>query len=407
LAAEMNFAFVPNGAKGDFGIAAAARFLQVRVPAAGRVPRAKTNLQDILDWIDVATPAGDEVETVFLVSHASEQHVSFLFTAGQTDPSVYTVLVDIQGPSSPFRAPIRFRSTPPAGATPIQIVIKGCRIGESEAFLRLLKTLMGGQLLVTAPRHFNVFFGVENKNSSFVIDCLSYNRELHRKVPITKYPDLVSAFTSAGFTRYDGSTQPLGEMVNLFDQLQKPVKLALKTYLPTASTTAELKRPLRIKVKFNEPIAGEMSYALKKIAEYRAQRVRKTVARMDMTAFSAKPVVDHLTDAIAKWDARYLSQNVAGGTVRKTFGEHLGLHKGEAIDDYVVWSDEPDKDKATGAKGRKIVGTFFRYQLIQPVTSVADGTLLFDSQKERGAALMTPTTWPTVPAEIAALFRTV
>ncbi len=403
----MDFAFVPNGAKGDFGIAAAARFLDMRVPAAGRVPRSKTNLQDILDWIDVAIPVGDEVGTVFLVSHASEHHVSFLFTAAQTDPSVYTVLVDIQVPGGPFRAPIRFLSAPPAGASPIQIVIKGCRIGESEAFLRLLKKLMGGQVQVTAPRHFNVFFAVENKSSAYVIDCLSYNRELHRKAPIANHADLVTAFTGAGFPRYNGSPQPAGEMSDLLDQLKKPVKLDVSKYLPTAKTASQLKLPLRTKVKFNEPVAGETSYALKVIAEYRAQRVRKTVARMDMVAFSAKPVADHVTEAIANWDAKYLSQNVPGGTVSKTFGEHLGLHQGETIAANVTWSDEPDEDKATGTKGRKIVGTYYSYQLIHPVTSVTDGTLVFDSQKDKGAALTAPTTWPTAATEIAALFRTV
>jgi hypothetical protein len=403
----MDFAFVPHGAQRDFGIATAARFFNVRVPAAGRVPRGTTNLQAILDWIDLATPVGADVGTVFLVSHASEHHVSFLFTAGQTDPSVYTVLVDIQGVSGPFRAPVRFRNAPSAGATPIEIVVKGCRIGESEAFLRLLKRLMGGQVLLTAPRHFNVFFTLENKTSSYLIDCLSYNRELHRKLPLRTHADLVSAFTSGAFNRYDGTPQPHGEITDLLAQLDKPVKLPARKYLPKASTTAQLKLPLRSKVRFSEPIAGETSYALKNIAEYRAQRLRKTIARMDMTLFSAKPLADHVADAIAKWDTTYLSQNVPGGTVRKTFGEHLGLHHGETIDDFVTWSDEPDEDKATKTKGRKIVGTFYSYQLIHAVTSVADGTLLFDSETEKGAALTTPTTWPTVAAELAALFRTV
>jgi hypothetical protein len=402
----MDFAFVPSNADNDPGIATAARFLNLRVQAAGRVPQTKTNLKDILDWIDAATPTGDEVETVFLVSHASEQHVSFLFTAGQTGPSVYTLLVDIQVPSGPFRAPIRFRSTP-AGATPIRIVIKGCRIGESEAFLRLLKTLMGGQVAVTAPRHFNVFIQVNNRISSVLIDCLSYNREVHNKAPITKYADLISAFTGAGFTRYDGSAQPDHEMVDLLDQLQKRAKLPVSKYLPTVGTAAEIKLPLRTKIKFNEPVVGKTSRALRTIAQNRAHRVRETVARMDMPVFSSKSVAGHVTDAIAKWDATYLSPSVTRDTVTKTFGENLGLHKGEAIDAYVTWSDEPDKDEATGTKGRKIVGTFYRYQLIQPVTSAADGTLLFDSQTERGTALTRPTTWPTDPAQIAALFRTV
>ena len=402
----MDFVFVPNAAKGDTATQTAKQLFDVRVPAAGHVPRKKGNLQDIVDWVDLNVPTTQKIGNVHIVSHASQDHVSFAFTATQSGPSVYTKLIEtIDGGA--FRVPTKFGAVPPAGASRIGIVIKGCRIGESEAFMRLLKTLLGGEVLVTAPRHFNGFVGLINKASAYVIDCLTYNHELHRKLPITSHADLVTAFTGGGFLRFDGSPQPSAGITTLLGLLQKPRKLPAKDFLPTAKSGSRIKLPLLTKLKFNEKVAGEKTHASNATTQYRAARVEKVVARMDMPTFNAKPLANHVADAEAKWDATFRKHNVTGGTIVKTFGEHLGLHKGEVINNFVVWSDQPAVDKATKTKGRQIVGTFFRYQLLMPVVSVIDGTLLFESEKVRGPALTNPRTWPTDATQLAALFRTV
>lgn len=401
----MDFAFVPNDVA-DPPTKAANRFLNGRLPAAQRVPRRTTNLQDILEWIDVKAPAGATIGTVYINSHASATHVSFKFTPGQSDPSLYELLVNIQGPAGPFRVPARFTNPPAAGVAPIRIFIKGCQIGESEAYLRLLKTLLGAQVAVAAPRHFNGFFHIRRKKSSVVFDSLSYNREIRRKAPIADFAKLVEAFEDTEFHRYDGSPQPPEELTALLDQLQEPPKPALDDIL-LKGTTSRFERHLLTKIRFNESIGGRATHAIKGLAEYWAQRVRSTVARMDMTAFSAKPIADHVIDAEAKWDAKYRSPAVSSGTITKTFGEHLGLAADEAIDEHVEWTAEEEIDRATATRGRKIVGTHYRYRLIHPVTSVADGTLLFDSHREKGPALTSPTTWPTLQTHVDALFREV
>lgn len=403
MAAEMDFAFVPNDVA-DPPTEAANRFLNGRLPAAQRVPRATTNLQDILGWIDAHAPADAAIGTVYINSHASTTHVSFQFTPAQTDQSLYELLVDIQGPTGPFRLPARFANPPAAGAAPTRIFIKGCQIGESEAYLRLLKTLLGGQVVVAAPRHFNGFFHIRRKKSSVVFDSLSYNREVRRKAPIADFARLVEAFENTVFHRYDGSLQPPEELTALLGQLRKPPKPALEHVLLTRSSRFE--QPLLTKIKFGEPIAGRATHAVKMLAEYWAQRVRTKVARLNMTDFSAKPIADHVADAEAKWDAKYRSPPVSSGTITKTFGEHLGLAASEAIDQHVEWTDEEEIDGA-GIRGRKIVGTNYRYRLIHPVTSVADGTLLFDSHREKGPALASPMTWPTLQTHVDALFREV
>ena len=91
----MDFAFIPEPGK-DASILAARQLYHSRIPPSGIVPEAKANLEDILKWIDTHVLSGQQVSSVFLVSHASDHDVSLLMTPGQKGRSVYMLLVDLQ-----------------------------------------------------------------------------------------------------------------------------------------------------------------------------------------------------------------------------------------------------------------------------------------------------------------------
>jgi hypothetical protein len=401
----MDFAFIPEPGK-NASILAASQLFHSRIPSSGIVPKAKTNLEDILKWIDTHVPSGQQVSSVFFVSHASDHHVSFLMTPGQKGLSVYTLLVDLQQGSG-VSVPSRFTAAVPAGGKSIQIVIKGCRIGSSEIFLLLLKTLLGGQVQVTAPRHYNGMLNISKKGAVVALDTLTYNIEVHLKDPITSHAKLVDAFKAAKFPRYDGSQIPDADIDATLDQLIKPVKKTESTYLPTKTSMKQLKIPFSFLLKFNENIAGRTKHSDDTLCQLRSERVHRTVAQMDDTLFASKPLMDHVDDAAAAWEQKFKKPNLQGGTAEKSFGEHLGLDLGEDLKSLIAWEALKITDPKTGTKGKAIVGTYFRYQLLIPITSVTDGTILFDSERLTGPALANPTTWPSDPNQQAELFRTV
>ena len=367
------------------------------------IPASASSLKEMLVFVDAH--AGGSIGSVSIVSHASPTHVSFPLTAAQSQPSIYQVLADLYKPPFPFGAPASFHQAPAPGATPIPIVIKGCRVGRSEAFMRLLKSIIGEGVTVEAPQHFNYFLHIGNRTTRYIFDCLCYDFEIHRKNRITTHADLRSAFSSASFERYDGSAMPTADLTALIDQLKTE---KLSNYLPSTSTKKEIKIGLKTKVKFNETVIGKTVHAMtgkQGIAQYRALRVSKTIARMNLADFDAKPLADHIAKAEADWNAKYQSANVLGGTVKKSFAEYLGLHKGEDPALLVTWKVSDDKDG--GAEGKRIEAVFYRYELILPLTSVSDGALLFASEALKGPALTTPITWPSNSAHMAALFRRV
>lgn len=400
----MDFAFVPPPAnKKDWAIINAREVLAKRVGSLGLIPTSANSLKEMLTFVD--TNAGGSIGSVFLVSHASPTHVTFPLTPAQSLPSVYQVLADLYKPPYSFGAPSSFRLTPAPGATPIPIIIKGCRVGRSEAFMRLLKSIIGPGVTVEAPQHFNYFMHIGDRATRYIFDCLGYDFEIHRKERITKHLDLRTAFSGGAFERYDGSAMPSAELTALIDQLKTEVR---STYLPSASTAKEIKIGLKTKVIFNETVIGSKVHAMnrdKGMAQYRAMRVSKTIARMNLDDFGAKPLVDHIAKAEADWNAKYQSANVLGGTVKNSFAEYLGLHKGEDPAALVNWQVDDDRDGEV--KGKRIEAIFYRYELIVPITSVSDGTLLFESEAIQGTALTTPVTWPSNSAHISALFRRV
>jgi hypothetical protein len=228
-----------------------------------------------------------------------------------------------------------------------------------------------------------------------------YNLELHRAVPITKHADLVQAFLQEGCKRYDQTPFPAAQLKSLLDQLPKAGKL-VRTYLPGPKSTKEVKWPLRAKVPVNEPISGVTTLASNQLAAFRSEREVAVVKGLNSVDFAAKTVPEHVEDAIREWDQKYKNAT----SVPVSFSERIGLRADEDPVD-IEWISFPATDKNSGAKGRKIAGVYYRYQLLLPVTSVVDGSLLFSSAVAQGPALTTPVTWPSDPAHLAALFRTV
>lgn len=391
----MDFAFVPATKPVDPDVERARTFFTTGSGAPVAVPPNSGTVKAALDWIDLRLSSGETVGTTYLVSHASPAHISIPMAPGRAQ-TTYRNLVDLLSAVPRFIAPPSFRTTP--GPT---VFIKGCRIGARPSYLLFLKQNLGGTVTVKAPRHFNAFGVIQKDRGTkrVALDYLCYELVLHRRDRIASHADLVTAFLTEGFARYDGSPFPPDLIKRLLGQLPKPRKLAA-SYLAGEKTTKEIKRTLKTKIEFNEPVAGERSWA--GLAQFRSHRVVAVVKGLNPQEFASKPLVDHVQDAETDWNNGYRDAS----SVPYTFGESLGLKPGEDPI-FIRWTSMPAYDKRTQQKGHSIAGVYYRYTLILPVTSVTDGKLFFDSVAAGMPPLTTPSVWPTDPAHLAALFRTV
>ena len=91
-------------------------------------------------------------------------------------------------------------------AIPATLHIRGCRIGQKQAqpFLELFKTAIGGELKVTAPKHFHVT--AHNRSPAGAVEYMKYGFSIYRPEPLKSRGDLIKAFSLKEFLLLDGKT---------------------------------------------------------------------------------------------------------------------------------------------------------------------------------------------------------
>jgi hypothetical protein len=223
-------------------------------------------IDDLSTDAGVTKPVGD----LYIATHAGGD--GFLFVRlfrGQVDalgdPSEvtdYEVLDQAMGPSRPGRIPDSLvdyhRGTPPAAdpAPTHSVHIKGCNIGRdrfspaagrpSAPFLAKLKQVFGGNVNVTAPKHFHGLLPETNHNGVFeymaqeLIVRTKAVRTGRRLGGFATRAAAIAAFDAAQLQYHDGTPIPAGDWAALV-----PSKLVdtrgIKSTHPLGRTIENLK----------------------------------------------------------------------------------------------------------------------------------------------------------------------
>jgi hypothetical protein len=314
----------------------------------------------------------------------------------------------------PFDPPDRF--VDPATGPPVTLHIKGCRIGHDAAFMHVLKGLLSN-MTIRAPKHLDEFFKIPGKGALYRLEHLSYYLQVDSPEAITDWDQLMTAFAAHfdDFPQY-AVTNDISKKF-LWDSDLRPYLIQLKKlskalYLPTSSSRAELRQPLRATITFPDKIAGQTTLSAR-FAQYRAQRMRYFLPPMSVSAFNSKTINDHITDFEADWNQTFrgaIGDNNSSQT--RDLNIDMELLARESIPSVVKWvsfdtkmPDPANPKKSVPAKG--IAGIYFRYALLIPISSVTDGTLFYDAKREKGPALTKPSNWPSDPTEMGNLFATI
>lgn len=95
----------------------------------------------------------------------------------------------------------------PAGAGPAFFHIRGCKIGQPHAvpFVQKLKEALGGQVQVTAPKHFHLVTEIRGVGA---MEYMGHDFSLARPTAFANRNAMITAFQGANFTFIDGSAVP-------------------------------------------------------------------------------------------------------------------------------------------------------------------------------------------------------
>lgn len=85
---------------------------------------------------------------------------------------------------------------------------KGCNLGKVQPFLDKFREALGGNVMVTAPKHFH---GLWEHSDFGTWEYMAYEFQIRRKTAFAKRADLLAAFGAEGFTLIDGSAIPAAD----------------------------------------------------------------------------------------------------------------------------------------------------------------------------------------------------
>jgi hypothetical protein len=91
--------------------------------------------------------------------------------------------------------------------SPFTIHIKGCNIGKSIPFMNALSVAFGGDVLITAPKHFHMVSDYQGTRGEYM--CYSF--EVNRRGPFRDHKEAIQVFRGQGFLLYNRSPISLSQ----------------------------------------------------------------------------------------------------------------------------------------------------------------------------------------------------
>ena len=85
---------------------------------------------------------------------------------------------------------------------------KGCNIGKAPVFLAKFKEALGGNVMVTAPRHFH---GIYENKAYGTFEFMAYEFQVRNKTYFPSRAAILAAFDEGGFSYLDGTAVPTAE----------------------------------------------------------------------------------------------------------------------------------------------------------------------------------------------------
>jgi hypothetical protein len=352
------------------------RLFLTRRGAALPPPRRRvTNIQRFMAFLDATVPAGDTVGVLYLSTHGNERAAMSIDlddeSRGET-PSTRTdadeVLIAIQ--SGAVDIPDRLVGDPPT-----EVRIRGCRIGRSPTFLRLLRQAFGDDVPVTAPLHFNVAGNLGGHSYEFFLHA---DFELLSPTSLGDRAAVRAAFVAAGFTRIDGTT---AVPEALWDDLLPPRNWP--GWRRGGTQAAAIRAPLGASVggRTSVPTGAEFRHEIDVYDFTWGTRILPSTPQADIRT--------ELENGIA--DAEFQPDHDFPVYERYGF---------ESLADFLeayVWT--PSDRKA----GSTVVGRRHVYAALAPVLDPLTDNLLFNFQPDPGSALAPQTNVPETDRRIFAV----
>ncbi len=154
----------------------------------------------------IVKPLGGDI---FLGSHGNHSGWMHIDLDGAKPLNTTYEVVEQAVNSGSVIVPFVLDHNPDGSDSPINIHIRGCRIGMAEPFVDKLKEAFVAPVTLTAPKHFHTVFPGDYPNKhKGMFEYLTYAFHLVRREPFEDKAEAVTEFADQGFTYIDEKATP-------------------------------------------------------------------------------------------------------------------------------------------------------------------------------------------------------
>ncbi len=167
------------------------------------------HLKAFVDHVENEPTIAFPIGNVLLGAHANSEGQLFMpMFGGQAGPTMFETLEQTLEAPPPDRSvaisDAAFGHNP---GDPITHAVhfKGCNLGKAEPFIVKFKEALGGNVIVTAPKHFH---GITPSRPHGSFEYMAYEFSVREDRDFARRDDLLQAFDNAGFEYIDGTAVP-------------------------------------------------------------------------------------------------------------------------------------------------------------------------------------------------------
>ncbi len=205
----MDYAFAP----GRTGYDNIMKLLFRRRPDTSLIDRNRvTRIDQYLNHLSTAASVALPVSDFIVASHGNDAgymqiQLADIRLAGRRRAETITSFEVLEEAvnTGVINIPSSLTNPRPVAGVPAAFHIRGCKIGQAEPFVRKLKEALGGQVTVTAPKHFHQNQTIPRVG---VLEFLGYDFAIKRETAFANKAELVAAFQAENLTFFEGTPVP-------------------------------------------------------------------------------------------------------------------------------------------------------------------------------------------------------